>query len=379
MELKMKINIKRTLLVTLIAGLTSSAYAAEIKTSTLGIDPSLAAEKTGIQGWRPYMAAIGSQVVFGGQQEGDKIIPTVGTVIEIPTYATGSELFKYVDKDGDISAGLGMGITLADKQLAKTEFSVEWYIIEPKSGNWDAVGSWADLNAELIDTAAIGAGNNSLNQNSKTVVVPENAAGKRIGFIATPTSEYGSPKIGQPIKAWDLSKIWTQTEPTEPGECDPSVTDCEDNGNGNGGDNNNGGGGTVIATDYQINVYDAKTNTPVLPTTKLRVGQEFFATIRIKQVDGEGKETYRDPTTDELDSLKWNMVNANGEIIAYYDKDSDRLNVDDEKFSYAGQELTKYTFATQTTNEDAAEELKSVTPFSEQSYGLQVVLTIADK
>lgn len=360
----MKILMKRSLLAITLATLTTtSAFAAQVGSGQFGL------QNGGIQGWRPYMASIGSKIVVGGQDNGNGgLIPTVGTVIEIPTYTTGDVLFKFIDKDGDIPAGLGYG-TLPNGSDASKEFRVEWYIIE--ADDWNAVTSWDDLtNATKIETA-IADGGNVKNANSHTLVVPEGAAGKRLGFIAYPESEYGVPANGNPVKAWDLSKIWTQTEPTEPGECVVGDKDCEDNGNGNGGDNNNGGGGEVVASEYAITLYDAKTNLPLKPDSKLTINQEFFATIRIK--DGE---TYRDPSSAELATLTWNMLDSQGNVKFAYAETSGRLGQAPEGETFGPDKLVKYTFTTQSKNTDAAVDLQTMEPnFSEQGFGLSVTLT----
>lgn len=360
--------LKRSLIAMTLAGvMTSSAFAATLESSKVGITQG------GIKGWQPYMQSIGTKMISGGKDDGNGVfLPAVGSVIEIPTYATSEDLFKFIDKDGDIPAGLGYA-TLPNGAAAQKEFRVEWYAIVAKNGDWNAVQSWDDVTATLIPTEIAPAGLNEKNKNSATLVVPETAIGARLGFIAYPESETGIPSTGVPVKAWDLSQVWTQTPPTNPGECVEGDPDCSDNGTP-GGENPGGGGGEVQPSEFAINIYDATTNLVVKPGDELLVEKTYFATIRINN----GDNTYREPTATELESLKWNLVDKDGVVVDSYGFDHPRVDIKSGE-TFGPDKFVKYKFTTQTTNADSADKFGQIAPnFSEQGFGLYVTLETAE-
>ncbi|MFC0178733.1 hypothetical protein [Thorsellia kenyensis] len=371
----MKIMIKRTLVaIALTSALTSTGFAATISSSPL-VDSK-------IQGYRPYMAAIGSNIVTGGKADPSKpgyILPQVGAIIEIPSYAE-SNLFRFVDKDGDLVAKLGSQFTLPNGNTVtgKEEFLVDWFVIEPKDGfkfpdqigDEQNVASWDDLVAVKIETDFVAG-----NKNSHSLIVPESASGKRLGFIATPTSENGYPNKGTPVKAWDLSKIWTQKEVVDPGECLIGSTDpsCTEEGKPDGGDNPTGGGGSISAPEGFINIFNARTNTVVKSGDPLTVDTTYYAVIRIKSSDGV---SYRDPTEEELNTIKWNIVDPTDSetiIASYTVEDTESVNNDSDLVGPGGAKV--YEFRTQKINADAKDPLQITPPnYSEQGWGLKVTI-----
>lgn len=365
----MKTIFKRTLLAIAMTGLvTTSALAAPISSKPL----------TGsqINGYIPYMESIGTRMVVGGLKDGQGNWTglEVGDVIDIPSHLTAAQLtalglennFILGDKDGDPKAAKAGEFTINGVTYpGSKEFDVKWYAIEPAEGKtWETVASWEDVVPTELDGAFY-----DENQNSKSLIVPAEAAGKRIGFIATPTTETGVPFQGVPVKAWDLSKIWNQTPPTEPGECEPGTPGCSDNGTP-GVDNPGGGGGDVGAPAGVVTIYDGKTNKLVKPGDALFVDRTYYATIQIK--DGA---VYREPTTTELETLAWNITSStDGTVVASY-KAGESTRVSTTANGQAATGFNKYEFTTQKTNADALDDLKVLAPnYSEQGFSLSVTL-----
>lgn len=371
----MKKTLKVSLLSLAIMGFTTSAFAA----TTLTSQPLTG---TAIKGYIPHINSIGTRVVLGGQKDanGNLLSVNVGDVIEVPTYLTADELvamglqtehFDFGDLDGDAPASLGKDFldTAGNSHTGTQEFLIEWYAITPKDAKaWDAVASWNDVDATVLPGAFY-----QENTVSKALVIPAEAGGKRIGFKATPVSEFGLPNKGVPIYAWDLNKFWKQNPPNKPGDCLLANDECSDKDNQGtpNGENANGGGGVIGTPDGVVNIFNAD-GTLVKPNDSLFVNSTYYATIQVK--DGEN---YREPTEDELKSLKWYVTDETGTPVATYTAaDSTRVKgTAAEAKSPTG--FNKYEFSTQTKNTDAADLLKNREPnFSEQGLSLKVEIEV---
>lgn len=388
---------------------------------------------TKVYGYMPYYSSIGSQVLESPIEESGVKKVAVGAKIEVPSYlyrrdkATSSKFFTLLDSDNDVGASFGnpdfnLGFPTTYKGTPSKKTDVRWFIITAGDGykfadetaasgqvidQWteDSVKIISEISDPFVDFTA-------QNTNSPTLVVPEAAVGYRIGFWSVPETENGVPYKGKVVKVFDLNHYFKQEPPKEPGPGkDPDEKGNPDPDNpcidGDCGvpvdpinpDNPGGGGGVVPGDEWVINIYDKGVEGKgidgngsfvlVKPEDAIKVNHEYFATIRFKSAtrDETTNSLYRDPTPAELDSLSWAIVNPDiadttspeYTVATYSSADTGRVINNDGKVQIGVDQLTKYTFKTQKTNEDAKTKLQETGPnYSEQGWSLELRITKND-
>ncbi|SET32707.1 hypothetical protein [Thorsellia anophelis] len=180
-------------------------------------DSGFSSKTKPIEGHAPYISSIS-----GYQDNKDRFIydileqpmAFVGATLHLPSFFCLNEqilhgsnihtpqFFHYSDADNDACA-------------YEQQHDVRWFILDSGTRDWFTVTSWDELNTIEITNdefpgSILAPDPTSPSMLTNALVIPEAALNKRIGFIYTPISNTGSPKIGAPIKVWDLSYYWGQ-------------------------------------------------------------------------------------------------------------------------------------------------------------------------
>lgn len=390
------------------AALSTSSFAATVIEQKAG---------SKILGFYPYFESIGSEVVESTIVDNGVKKISVGAKIQVPSHlyqynsATKNPLFNFGDADNDVASILGNKAPgVIPVGLTPNKYTqIQWYIIEPvtgfkfadEAGPEKVIERWTPetikIIAQISDEQFVNY--TTANGNSKTLIVPEAAVGYRIGFWALPETENGVPNAGNWVKVFDLGQLFKQTSPEEPGPGpnpnpgpDPENPDpdpeCEGENCGVPTDPNPpGGGGEVPGDNWIINIYDvmdpaiATDDVIVGPTSRLKVDNEYYATIRIRKSTptADVGTVYRDPTPAELATLEWQILDGTTPIASYKAATNPTRVNNTGNIQIGSETFKKYSFTTQNTNDDALPVLKSKGPnFSEQGWGLGLKIEVQE-
>ncbi|SET16152.1 hypothetical protein [Thorsellia anophelis] len=219
-----------------------------------------------IYGYYPYFNSLGTRFYRAGTEGNRGVIdnegnryPTVGSIIgfddetcALATHAraqdssrsiqpssdkTGTRqtaeptnrLYHYVDLDFD-------PCRILTSEGNDAQHDVKWFMLDTQGKSIDEMTSFDEFEAIEITNEAFAnsiispgteveiedelIGNYRLPISGKytsSLRVPNEAVGKYIGVIYTPSSQYGLPNFGKPLKMWDLRYFYQQTPPSMTG------------------------------------------------------------------------------------------------------------------------------------------------------------------
>ncbi|SES95195.1 hypothetical protein [Thorsellia anophelis] len=402
----MKINNKITLIAVALATALSAQQASALQG---GSDLT-----NTVKGYYPYLSSVGTQLISGGQivneAGADRVYPKMGAIIEVPTYITDTstlpanikKLYQYKDFDTDPDT------------TKNDDVVVTWYIVKPKAGKdfapvgttYDAllagpdtwVKSWDDIEAsDAVVPADLVRTNNNLK--SWALKVPaqaifggtaESTEDLRIGFTIVPKSEYGDPIEGHMLKAFDISYLYQQQPPTEPGDPDPENPDPGEPG---GENPDNGGGPIQPGNPIEFVIYDTL-NTPATdddvvlgPNDYTKVRHTYRVEAQIREGTA-GNYTYRSLSPAEEANLSWQLwdpktltgvtpaeigiAGTTPGLIRTFDKDT--AGIDQDRFKQLDNTLTN----PDGTFQVAASSVASYTLFTTQDFNADALAQQAD-
>lgn len=173
-------------------------------------------------GHKPYIHSIGANIQLDNQtlfdSQGNPVL-TVGSILYID-----SQLCEYTNDIIEVTPELKIrqskyNFIDADKDECIAEkHDIEWYMVEPSTGQWDDVNSWEDLLSEKITSSQypeslLPAGTIAKNSLTSSLRVPSEAIGKRIAFSYRPSSRITVPLAqGPTMFVWDLDYYFGQIE-----------------------------------------------------------------------------------------------------------------------------------------------------------------------
>lgn len=176
-----------------------------------------------IIGHMPYInsitALIDEQNNHAFQADTNQPILTTGSSLFIPTQLCVNSINgEFKERFPFLDSTFFQFLDADDDPCEITQNQIEWFILEPQSGDWSSVEKWDDLITTPISInetpdAFLPPEGSNLPTLHPILKLPAAAEGKRVGFIYTPVAKTGVPKAGLPIKVWDLSYFFKQSPP----------------------------------------------------------------------------------------------------------------------------------------------------------------------
>ncbi|SET06354.1 hypothetical protein [Thorsellia anophelis] len=165
-----------------------------------------------IKGYAPYIQSIAAQANLDNQYIFfPDLTPalTPGIILAVPSSLCSPELFK---ANEDLQPYFNLRDEDNDKCSVLETHNLDWYILDNKDTEWNAVVSPDDLIWTLITDvdSILPPSTNMLSQYTSRLKIPENAVNKRIGFTYSPISATGNPNKGTQAKIWDISYFFGQ-------------------------------------------------------------------------------------------------------------------------------------------------------------------------